>query len=531
MYSLWFNGTIYTMRREGECVEAVITQGEKIVDCGALTELRKKYGYSIQAEIDLEGRTMFPGFVDSHMHLIGHGETFLRLNLSGMRSRREVLRAVAGQAELLPPGEWIIGEGWDENGWGDKTVLTLKELDDIAPDHPVLLKRTCRHAMAVNSNAMNIAGIEAGTPNPPGGVIDRYPDGTLTGILKDEAQNLIVSVLPGITDQYVESALEAGIRDCWKLGLTGAHTEDLSYYGSYRRTIQSFDNILNKKGLPFRAHLLVHHKVAEEWREGGHGYLSKLGSIEFGAMKIFVDGALGGRTALLSHPYKDDPGNSGMAVHSEESLCRLVKQAREYGLPVAAHVIGDKAFELMLDLLGEFPPPRQTKDRLIHGQILRKDLIDRAKLMPVAVDIQPRFTASDFPWVMERVGKDRTDYLYAWKTLLSSGILCAGGSDAPIEPADPLLGIHAAVTRSNPADPSKRVYIPEQRLTVYESLSLFTKGSAAISGHGRDRGVIQPGFAADFTVLDRDLFEIDEHEIPAASAAMTVIGGKIVYSS
>jgi predicted amidohydrolase YtcJ len=196
---------------------------------------------------------------------------------------------------------------------------------------------------------------------------------------------------------------------------------------------------------------------------------------------------------------------------------------------VAVHVIGDLAFEYVLDAISEFPAPPGKRDRLIHAQILRKELIERAKSLSLILDIQPRFVASDFPWVIERIGKEKMEYNYAWKTLLEEGLPCAGGSDAPIEPADPLLGIHAAVTRTNPLDHKQTVYGKAQRLTVFEAVSLFTKGSAYAICHEHDRGLIKAGYMADFTVLDEDLFIIQEHEIPLVNVSMTVVGEERVY--
>jgi predicted amidohydrolase YtcJ len=266
-------------------------------------------------------------------------------------------------------------------------------------------------------------------------------------------------------------------------------------------------------------------------KESGGGYLEGSNHIEFGAMKIFADGALGGRTALLSHPYADDPSTSGVAIYSQEQLDELVEKARKHELPVAVHTIGDLAFEMALNAIEKHPLEGLGRDRLIHAQILRKELIDRAKKLPLILDIQPRFTASDFPWVIDRIGEEHMEYCYAWKTLLKEGIHCAGGSDAPIEPANPFLGIHAAVTRTNIDDPHNTVYYPSEALTVYEAVSLFTKGSAYAASHENDRGIIKEGYLADFTILNEDIFKMPIGQIAAISVNKTVIDGIIVYEA
>ncbi|WP_404322474.1 amidohydrolase [Cytobacillus firmus] len=529
MGTLWHGGPIYTLQQEGHQIEAVFTEGSQIIEVGALGDLRGKYKEEIQKEIDLQGSTMLPGFVDSHMHLIGHGERLIRLDLSEHTSKQEVLQAVKQFSETIEEGEWVIGEGWNENLWDQPEPIYASELDQYVPNHPVMLKRVCRHALAVNSLGLSKANITEDTECPPGGVIEKDELGKLNGLLKDQAQDLLYNVMPSVSEGYLRKALHAAIHDAYKLGLTGGHTEDLNYYGGFSQTYQAFRQVIEEEGLSFRAHLLVHHEVADEMKESGGGFLAGSKHIEFGAMKIFADGALGGRTALLSYPYADDPSTSGVAIFSQEQLDALVEKARNHEMPVAIHTIGDLAFEMALNAIEKHPLEGLGRDRLIHAQILRKELIERAKKLPLILDIQPRFTASDFPWVIDRIGEENMEYCYAWKTLLKEGVHCAGGSDAPIEPANPFLGIHAAVTRTNIDDPHNTVYYPSEALSVYEAVCLFTKGSAYAASHENDRGVIQEGYLADFTILNEDIFKMPIGQIAAVTVNKTVIDGKIVY--
>ncbi|MCR2821868.1 amidohydrolase [Lederbergia panacisoli] len=529
MKTIWFNGMIYPMEIEGETVEAVLTDDDQIIETGPVSILKEKY--NIERQVDLNGAMMIPGLVDSHMHLIGYGETFLQLNVSGMTSKADVLNAIKEKVKRSSPSEWIIGEGWNENLWIDNTPLSKKELDKVAPDNPIVMRRVCRHVIAVNSLAIDAANINPLKIGPAGGIIERDKSGEFTGIFKDEAQDIILSKMPNIGGEYVEKALRLGIENCWKYGLTGAHTEDLSYYDTYEKAITTFLRVLGDGTLPFKAHLLVHHKVVDEWRKDGYRFMSKIGNIEFGAMKIFIDGSLGGRTALLSKKYADDPTTQGMAIHTLSELKELLVKAREYNMPIATHVIGDLAFEYVLDVIEEFPPPNGTMDRLIHAQILRADLIERAKKLQVEIDIQPGFTASDFPWVIDRIGEKNMANNYAWKTLLESGFHCSGGSDAPIEAVNPILGIHAAVTREKPYDPQHNVYMPEQRLSMFEAISLYTTGSAFACGHEHDRGMIKAGYAADFTIFNQDLFTIDKEDILKTIVEMTIVDGNIVFQN
>jgi hypothetical protein len=529
MGKLWYGGTIYTLEKEETTVEAIFTEGDRIIKTGGKMELERIFNERITECVDLKGGTMFPGFVDSHIHLIGHGETLIRLDLSNLTSKEEVLAAVKDYSKHVNQGEWIIGEGWNENRWGSQELIHRKELDEIAPENPVMLKRICRHAMIVNTMALKNAGISEDNVSPPGGVIERDIEGKLTGLLKDNAQDYIQSSFPMASEEYLQKAMSAAIKDLYQLGITGVHTEDLNYYGGFQRTYKTFKKVIEDEGLKFRTHLLVHHGVIDEMVYEGANFLSCNKWIEFGAMKIFADGALGGRTALLSHPYNDAPETKGVAILTQEEFNTLVAKARNYDLPVAIHAIGDKAFEYVLNAIEANPLVGPGRDRLIHAQILRQDLIERAKKLPVILDIQPVFLASDFPWVINRVGKDKMEYCYAWKTLLNEGLICAGGSDAPIEFPNPLFGIHAAVTRTDRNDPNSIVYGEEQALSMYEAVCLFTRGSAYAACHEDDRGMIKAGFLADFTVLERNIFNLPPAEIPKVHVLMTVIGGEIVF--
>lgn len=527
MAVLWFKGNIYTMIREGEKVEAVVTEKGRIIGAGPLEEIMRRFQPVIDERVDLQGYTMIPGFVDSHMHLVGYGESLFRLDLSSMKSKGEILNALKERVENLQEGEWLIGEGWNENLWTPPSSITRGDLDVISPIHPIVLKRVCRHMSVANSKALQIAGITPETENPEGGVIEKV-HGELTGVLKDRAQDLLTGHMPEYTVDYLKTLVRKAVKNAYSFGLTGAHTEDLNYYGSFSNTFRAIKEVIEGEGLPFRAHLLVHHGVIDEWKGEGHRYLSGGPFVEFGAMKIFADGSLGARTALLSCPYGDDPSTNGVAVQSYEELQQLVQKARNMEIPVAVHAIGDLAFEWVLDALEKYPLLTMGRDRIIHAQLLRADLIRRLKGKPIILDIQPRFLASDFPWVFERIGDGPIDYLYPWKTLIREGIRCAGGSDAPIEPISPLMGIHSAVTRTIPGK-GEKVYQPEERLSVYEAVSLFTKGSAYAAMQEQSRGEIRPGFVADFTVLDRDLFEIEADDIPLVHVQMTVVDGKIMY--
>ncbi|MBT2574095.1 amidohydrolase [Bacillus sp. ISL-51] len=525
MKAIWHGGFIYTMLEENQVTEAVYIEDGIIRQTGSYSELIEAYGSDDTADIDLKGAVMFPGFTDSHLHLIGHGEKLLRLDLSGLTSKEAILQAAKEAERGLADGEWLIGEGWNENQFAQPNHLTKHDLDPLFPDRPVLLKRVCRHAAAVNSVALRAAGITSETSDPDGGVIAR-DDGEPTGLLLDKAQELVTQVLPPVSLDYVKRALQTAITDCWSKGLTGGHSEDLAYYGDVCVPVTAYESLTGSGLYPFRAHLLVHHEAADKWSQ-----LQKSTGpyVEYGAMKIFADGALGGRTALLKKPYHDDPSVSGVQVHDDKTLSSLVKKAREKGMEIAVHAIGDLAFEKVQDAIEQHPAKPGQRDRLIHAQVLDHALIERASRLSIGLDLQPHFVASDFPWVIDRLGEERMETAFAWKTLISKGILCAGGSDAPIEPVDPILGIQSAVLRTSKQNPNGPVYNEKECLTVYEAIQLYTTGSAAIIHKENTRGAIAPGYDADFTILSGDPFTVDPKRLHELKAVKTVVSGQIVY--
>ncbi|KGX93347.1 amidohydrolase [Pontibacillus halophilus JSM 076056 = DSM 19796] len=529
MGELWYGGTIYTMSREGETVESVYVKDGRIEAVGELARLEQAYKSDIHTYHNLNGSVMYPGFVDSHLHLIGHGERLRRLDLTYMTSAEEVLDAVATQAQTLKEGDWVIGEGWNENAWSHPRIIHKRELDEVVPNHPVVLKRVCRHAIVSNSEALRRARITREIDEPQGGKIERDEGGEPSGYLHDAAQELVFQAMPEVNQAYLQECIQVAVQNLHRRGLVGGHTEDLHYYGGFQKTRHAYLAEIHERN-KFKAHLLVHHEELEEMTRAQLGFKEGTQYVEMGAVKLFSDGALGGRTAWLSEDYADHPGNKGVAIHSIEELERIVKKARTRSLPVAVHAIGDAAVDAVMTILEREPlQVRDRRDRIIHAQVMRPELYKRMKELEVAVDIQPTFVSSDYPWVLGRLGKERGEKSYPWKTMLDYGIKCAGGSDAPIEEVDPLLGIQAAVLRRSTKD--GKVYGMEERLTAFEAVSLYTTGSAYIINEEHQRGKIAKSYEADFTVLDRDLFAIPPETIKDARVRKTVVNGDIVYDA
>ncbi|WP_309090837.1 amidohydrolase [Domibacillus sp.] len=523
MKQLWHGGTIYTMERENETVEAVLVENGWIVATGTADELRKE----AEEEVDLQGAVMYPGFVDSHLHMIFQGETFVRLDLSAASSAEEMLEMVKEAARTTPVDKWLFGEGWDENTFSHPRIPTMKELDAIRTE-PILLTRVCHHVALGNRAALLAGSIDEKSESPAGGDIGRSVDGRLTGLLYDKAIDPVTAAIPRKGEAYVDyltDVLNRTVDQMLSYGLTGGHTEDMHYFGDFTNPLTAFQRVIGEKH-HFRVNLLRHHAVFEKMIKANAVFDEPF--IEPGAMKIFADGALGGSTAALSAPYTDQPDNQGLLIHTDEQLEALIQLARQYNEAIAVHIIGDAAAEQVLHFIEKYPPPAGKRDRLIHGCVLRKDLMERMAALPVVVDVQPAFVPSDFPWVMDRLGEQRLRYAYPWKTLLDRGIMCAAGTDAPVESIHPLASIYAAVERKKPGE-AHEGYLPEQKLSRFQAIQMYTLGSAQAICKDHERGLIKPNYVADFSIFDRDLFAGTSEEMLAAKAVQTVVAGRIVY--
>lgn len=523
MKQLWYGGTIYTMEKENETVEAVLVEEDQILAVGLYHELKKH----ADEQIDLKGATMYPGFVDSHLHMIFQGEKMVWLDLSKASSAEEMLQMIKEASKKKSADQWIFADGWNENNFAVKRIPTKDELDAIRKE-PILLKRVCHHVILCNTQALEAGGINDKSKSPLGGEIGRNKEGKLNGLLYDNAGDLVTSAMPREGEAYIDTLTEElnlAVNQMLSLGLTGGHTEDMHYFGGVINPLTAFRRVIGEKH-HFRVNLLRHSAVFKEMMEKNIEFDEPF--IEPGAMKIFTDGSLGGATAALSKPYTDNPENKGLLIHTDAELEDLVKLARKYDEAIAVHMIGDAGAEQILNVIEKSPAPKGKRDRLIHASVLREDLIERITKLPVVIDAQPAFVSSDFPWIIDRLGTERLNYVYSWKTLLNRGVMCAAGTDAPIEDIDPLLTIYAAVERKKPYTDGEG-YIPEQKLTRYEAVRMYTVGSAEAICKEHERGLIKPGYVADFSIFDRDLFKGTSEDMLEAKAVKTIVAGKVVF--
>ncbi|MEH7085209.1 amidohydrolase [Neobacillus drentensis] len=527
--TIFTNGAIYTFDSGQPNVEAVVVENGRILDTGSHQEMILQWGRTGSNIVDLQGKMVTPGLIDSHLHLSGVAFNFLDLDLTGVKSKSEMLGKIRDKANTVAPGQWMIGMGWDENLFTEGNIPTIEDLDHAAPHCPVYLKRICHHAFLVNSKALEMSEYHQSNPVPTGGsvVLDTRTKKP-TGLLLESASQLITKYIPERSYQELKDGLKLAMQFAVKKGLTSVHTNDPAYLGGLDSTYKMYDELINHEGQGLRCNLLIDYPYLHQLKERGMFAGFGNGNLQIGAIKIFADGAFGRRTALLSEPYNDQPGQYGDAMYDQETLYQVMKEIREHSMPLAVHTIGDKALENVLDILDQFPKVKY-RDRIIHTSLVREDLIQRLRDTSRIADIQPRFVVGDYPWVQERVGEKREQYLYAWKTLLSSGVLCAGGSDAPIEPVDPLLGIHAAVTRRTPGD-THDGWNAKEKLAMLEAVKLFTVGGAYATNEENHKGSISRGKFADFTVYSNNLFTMDQpDELLNTEIEMTIVGGEIKY--
>jgi len=524
-----YNGNIYTMDEARPRAQAVAIAGNRIVAVGTDEEMRALLAPGGEA-VDLRGRTVVPGLTDSHIHFVEYALRLSRIDLAGAESKAEAVRRVAERARRARPGEWLLGGGWDRNLWEGTRFPTRWDLDAVAPANPVALDSKDVHVLWVNSLALELAGISAHTPDPPGGEIERDEAGEPTGILKERAKELVAAVIEPPSLEAIEAALKVGIENAQQAGLVGIHDcEDERAFAAFQELLQR-----GELGLRVLMHIPVENLEAAIRLGLRTGFGNEM--LRLGGVKIFADGTLGSRTAAMLEPYEDEPENRGLVVTPKEELRELVRRAKVAGLGVAIHAIGDRANRDVLDVLEAIRrdpsvyPFSKSVDRIEHVQLLHPDDIPRLARLGVIASMQPIHCTSDMEMARRHWGERRSRWAYAWRSLLDAGTKLAFGSDCPVETFDPLAGIHAAVTRRRAdGSPGPEGWHPEERIGVEEAVRAYTLGAAYASGEERIKGSISPGKLADLTVLSQDIFAIPPMAILETEVVATVLDGRFVY--
>jgi predicted amidohydrolase YtcJ len=507
------NANVRTMNPREPVAQAVAIKKNRIIQVGTNQEIKQLIGKSTKV-ISLDGKTVVPGLIDTHIHVADFGRCLMWLDLTSAESIGELQGLLKAKVQQTPSGKWVIGRGWNRNRFKEKRLLTLSDLDAATPDNPVILYHEAAMICAVNSKAIAVAGVTEQTAVPEGGTMDKNPKtGKLTGILRDTATNLIWQVVP---EPSVDELSEATAIACQKIveaGITSVHWLVLS---------ESELSIIQRLHAQGKLLVRVNVVVPEALLQKTVGFQSSdLLMLHVGGVGIDVDGYLDSKTAALSQPYSDEPNNSGKLLYTEEALAASVQQALAAGLQPVIHAMGDKAVDLALKII-EHASDKTVRFRLEQAALLNKDLIKRLKTQKAVVSVQPKVIATEFAvWsATERLGVERAKWLHPLKTLLKEGVKIAGGSDCPMEPLSPLLGIQEAVLRAS---------FPEQRLTVEEALRMYTVDAAYCSGEENVKGSIEDGKLADLTILSDDPLAVPTTEIKDVSVEMAIINGKVAY--
>ncbi len=516
--------SVYTAWDETPRKAAILVKDGKVVSVGNEAEIRA--AAPAAKVVDLAGAVLTPGLTDAHGHLQSLGALHRMIDCRGL-TKDEILLRVRALAASAAPGTWIKGRAWDQNRWTDTTFPTAADLEPASPKTPVVLRRVDGHAIWVNAAALKAAGVTKATPDPPGGRIERLTDGSPAGVLVDNAMDLVLKAIAAPGPDDVRRDFVAGLDACAKAGLTGIGEAS----GSSRADLAILEGLAKDRKLPVRVYATVGPEGVDAAIARGPVFL---GRFTLRAVKLYADGALGSRGAALLADYSDQPGNRGLDVTPPETVARLVEKALRGGFQVWTHAIGDRANRTTLDAYEkglEAVKPADARPRIEHAQVLAPGDAERFAKLGVIASVEPTHATSDWPWAEARLGKDRVKGAYAWRTLLKAGAKLAGGSDFPVESEDPRLGIFAAVTRQEPDGKPPGGWRPEEGLGRAEALRLFTADNAYAEFAEKRRGRIEPGFDADFTVLDREIFApgTPAGEILKAKVVMTVVGGEIVY--
>jgi predicted amidohydrolase YtcJ len=560
------NGKVFTADARGTVAEAVAVDGDRIVAVGTSREIAARYNGA--RTIDLRGRLVTPGFNDAHIHFLGGGLSLLRVNLVGAQTLSEAKARVAARVRELPAGAWVAGRGWDHTLWGGAWP-TKKDLDEVAPANPVILQRVDGHVSWANTLALQKGGVTRETQAPQGGEILHDAAGEPTGILKETAGGLVLGVVPPPTRGEMLEALARALAEARRYGLTSIQTNDVP---SFEAT-PLYRELLKEGKLTVRvAEWQQFDRAVEELKRERAEFESHKDDplrLKLTALKGYVDGTLGSRTSAMLAPFADDPHNSGIPRMPPEQLTRMIVERDAAGFQIALHCIGDRANRMALDgyeeacrrrpgskclialrssavrapsersaepkgrgesgNLGLAPSEGSRRHRVEHAQVVAPLDFARFRDLGVIASMQPSHAISDKRWAQDRLGEYRVLGAYSWHTMMAHGVHVPFGTDWPVEPVNPYLGLYAAVTRQSTGGEPAGGWWPEERLSIEEAIRNYTAESAYASFDEREKGQVAAGMLADLVVHSRDLLTIAPREILQTEADITVFDGRVVY--
>lgn len=536
-------GKIYTVNNGNEVAEAIAVDENKIVFVGSEADVREHIGDNTEV-IDLAGKILTPGFIEGHGHLMGVGYNELNLNLADVKSYEEMIERVKEAASKSAPGEWILGRGWHQDKWDMKPDVTVKgfpvhkALSEVSPDNPVFLRHASGHAAFANAKAMEMSGVNTLSKEKfkneegEGGEVIRDALGNPTGLFNERAMYLIDQHIPDNSSETDARALELAINACHRYGITSFHDA-----GVRRDEIELYHDFKRQGKLGIGLYVMVtgtDPALVYDWLKRGPE-IDSLGGLTIRSIKLNCDGALGSRGAWLLEPYSDRPDFSGMATLSMDTVMKISREALKHNFQVCSHAIGDRANREILDryeIAFEENPADATNHRfrIEHAQHIHPNDLPRFAALGVIPAMQAIHMSSDRPWAIDRLGERRIkNGAYMWQALLKSGAIIVNGTDAPVEPLDPIPSFYAAVTRKTLKGEPEGGYEAEQKMTREQALRSYTIDAAFGAFEEKIKGSIEPGKLADFTIFTHDLMTIPEDSILHTKVFMTIVGGKVVF--
>ena len=523
------NAKIWTVDKARPQAESLAVLRDRIVAVGSATEVDAWHGPQTKV-IDAQGKLLLPGFNDAHLHFLDGGDHLQSVQLKDSASPEEFVKRIAERARTTPKGEWITGGDWDEQKWSPPNLPTKELVDPVTPDTPVWVNRHDGHESLANSVALRLANITAKTPDPPGGEIVRDSQGNPTGVLRDAAQELVNKVMPPMSREHRMRSIRRALEYAASLGVTSVQHMNPEY-----DDVKAYAALEEQGALTVRIYAAP---METGWRDQAKiGIRHAFGTafLRMGAVKGYADGSLGSETAYFFEPYTDAPNTRGLLsdeMHPPTAMRQRLQGADAAGLQICVHAIGDQAISMTLDMFDHIEKANGKRDRrwrIEHSQhVAAKDFSRYAKLGVIA-SVQPYHAIDDGRWAEKRIGPDRIKRTYAFRTFLDNGVRLAFGTDWPVAPLSPLWGIYAAVTRATLDGKNPGGWVPEQKLSVAESVEAYTMGSAYAEFQEKEKGSITPGKLADFVVLSDDIFRIPPAAIKDVKVEATFVGGKVVY--
>ncbi|MBK8250513.1 MAG: amidohydrolase [Gemmatimonadetes bacterium] len=523
------NARVWTGNQQRPWADAVAMAGDRIVAVGSSAEVRKLAG---KAElVDAAGRMVVPGFIDAHVHFVDGGFGLSSVQLRDASTKEEFVRRIGAFAQTVPAGTWITNGDWDHTLWGGE-LPTKEWIDSVTPNHPVFINRLDGHMSLANTAALTAGQVTRATATPAGGEIVKDASGEPTGVLKDNAAELVAKVMPLASDEMEDRALDAAMSYVASQGVTSVHHMGALGAGGAWNELGIFRRALAAGRLKTRIYAAV---PLSEW-EALRDTIAASGRgdawLRIGMLKGFVDGSLGSHTAAMFEGFTDKPSDTGLFITSPETLYARVKGADSAGLHVAVHAIGDRAINTQLGIFERVARENGVRDRrfrIEHAQHIGPNDLARFGELGVIASMQPYHAIDDGRWADRVIGAERATRTYAFRSLLDLNATMAFGSDWFVAPATPLEGIYAAVTRRTLDGRNPDGWVPDQKITVEEALRAYTTGSAYASFEEAEKGTLEVGKLADLVLIDQDLTRLTPAELKDAKVMMTVVGGKVVY--